>query len=241
MRLVILMLFLFTSCGSTQQIIGSSSIEKEGDYLAEFKQQLELKWPNNKTRNVVFHGHSVPSGYFKTPVVNTLAAYPHLFLKFLKENYPTAVINSITTAIGGEQSEQGAKRFKTDVLSLKPDLIFIDYALNDRGIGLERAEASWRSMIERALSAKVKVVLLTPTPDLKEDILDEKAKLAGYVKMIIKLGKEYQIPVVDVYSQFKALKSSGVDLSTHMSQGNHPNELGHQVVLSEIVKSLFKK
>lgn len=241
MRLVVLMFFLITSCSSAQQIINTDSIGHGVDYLADFKQQLKLKWPKNKTINVVFHGHSVPSGYFKTPIVNTLAAYPHLFLRFLKENYPTAVINSITTAIGGEQSEQGAKRFKTDVLNLKPDLIFLDYALNDRSIGLERAEVSWRSMIEQALTVKVKVVLLTPTPDLKEDVLDEKAELASYVKMIKKLGNEYHIPVVDVYSRFKMLKSSGIDISTHMSQGNHPNEFGHQVVLSAIIKSLFNE
>jgi lysophospholipase L1-like esterase len=214
---------------------------READYLAELKEQLVLVWPKNKTINVVFHGHSVPSGYFKSPVVNTLGAYPHLFLKFLKENYISAVINCITTSIGGEQSEQGAKRFKDDVLCVKPDLLFIDYALNDRSIGLERSEMAWRSMIKEALEANVKIVLLTLTPDLKEDILDENAPLAGHVGMIKKLGNEYQIPVVDVYSQFKALKKSGTDISTYMSQGNHPNELGHQVVLDAIVNELFSE
>ncbi len=209
------------------------------DYLADFKQQLNLKWPNNKTMNVVFHGHSVPAGYFKTPMVNTLEAYPHLFLQFLKKNYRNAVINCIITAIGGEQSEQGVQRFKQDVLNLKPDLLFIDYALNDRRIGLKRAEVSWRSMINQALAAEVKIVLLTPTPDLKENILNETANLAGYADMIRRLGSEYQVPVVDVYDQFKALKSSGTDLLKYMSQENHPNELGHQVVLSEIVSTLF--
>jgi hypothetical protein len=39
----------------------------------------------NRTINIVFHGHSVPSGYFKTPQVNTLSSYPHIFLKKLKD------------------------------------------------------------------------------------------------------------------------------------------------------------
>ncbi len=209
------------------------------NYLAEFKNQLTLKWPDNKTMNVVFHGHSVPSGYFRTPAVNTLEAYPHLFLKFLKEKYPTAVINCITTSIGGEQSEQGAKRLKDDVLCMKPDLLFIDYALNDRSIGLKRAELAWRSMIEEALAVNLKLVLMTPTPDLNENILDENAPLVAYVKLIQKLGKEHQVPVVNVYRRFKELKRSGTDISKYMSQNNHPNELGHQVVLNEMVKELF--
>jgi acyl-CoA thioesterase I len=237
--IVVIFLLLSISCFSQEKTI-SANTDHDVDYLADLKKELVLVWPKNRTINIVFHGHSVPSGYFRTPVVNTLAAYPHLFLEFIKANYISAVVNCITTSIGGEQSEQGAKRFKDDVLCKKPDLVFIDYALNDRGIGLERAEKAWRSMIQEALDANIKLVLMTPTPDLKEDILDENAILAGYANMIIKLGEEYQIPVVDVYAQFKKLKEEEGDISKYMAQNNHPNELGHQVVLKEIVKELFE-
>jgi lysophospholipase L1-like esterase len=231
---------MVSSFGSgAQEKTPLAETNQEADYLAELKEQLVLVWPKNKTINIVFHGHSVPSGYFRTPLVNTLAAYPHLFLEFIKANYISAVVNCITTSIGGEQSEQGAKRFKDDVLCLKPDLLFIDYALNDRSIGIERTEVAWRSMIQEALEAEIKFVLMTPTPDLKEDILDENAPLVAHEKMIQKLGKEYKIPVINVYSQFKKMKQSGTDISKYMSQNNHPNELGHQVVLEEIVKELF--
>lgn len=236
MKLIaILLLFASFACVAQQKS------ESESDYIAELKQELTLTWPDNKTINIVFHGHSVPSGYFRTPTVNTLAAYPHLFLEFIKKNYTTAVVNCITTSIGGEQSEQGAKRFQQDVLCMKPDLLFVDYALNDRGIGLERAETAWRSMIKEALDANIKLVLLTPTPDLKEDILDENTTLAGYANMIKALGEEYEIPVVDVYVQFKNMKQNGEDLSKYMAQNNHPNELGHQVAVQEIIKKLFKE
>jgi hypothetical protein len=47
-------------------------------YLDSLKVEFQKEWPQNRTINIVFHGHSVPAGYFKTPVVNTLAAYPHL-------------------------------------------------------------------------------------------------------------------------------------------------------------------
>ncbi len=240
MKLIILITVFFSFCSNVQGNKEVADTKQHEDYLAVFKQQMQLKWPKNKTMNVAFHGHSVPSGYFTGGVVNTLAAYPHLFLKFLKEQYPTAVVNCITTSIGGEQSEQGARRFN-DVLCMKPDLLFIDYALNDRGIGIERAETAWRSMIKEALDAKVKLVLMTPTPDLNEDILDENTPLAGYANMIKKLGEEFDIPVVDVYAQFKKMKQEGEDLSKYMSQNNHPNELGHQVAVQEIIKKLFSE
>ena len=39
--------------------------------------------------------------------------------------------------------------------------------------------------------------------------------------------------------KFKELKESGTDITKLMSQNNHPNELGHQVVLLEMVNELF--
>jgi len=70
--------------------------------------------------------------FHKTPVVDTFNAYPHLLHLGLKERFPFAVINVAVTAIGGENSESGAARFERDVLNRKPDVITIDYALNDR-------------------------------------------------------------------------------------------------------------
>ena len=45
--------------------------------LTQIRRELQKKWPDNRTVNLVFHGHSVPSGYANTPNVKTLQAYPH--------------------------------------------------------------------------------------------------------------------------------------------------------------------
>jgi lysophospholipase L1-like esterase len=209
-------------------------------YLNPIKAELLKKWPDNRTINLVFHGHSVPSGYFKTPVVNTLEAYPYQVLKKLKEIYPYAVINVITTSIGGENSIGGAERFEQDVLIHKPDVVFIDYALNDRGSGLEAAKIAWKKMIEKALLLHIKVVLLTPSPDLSEDILQQEAPLNKHTSQILQLGNDYSIPVVNSYALFKNVALNGEAVSNFMAQGNHPNALGHALIADEIVK-LFQK
>jgi hypothetical protein len=134
-------------------------------YLADIVALLKKPWPENRTVNIVCHGHSVPAGYFSTPVVETFQSYPHLFHAELKARYPLAVINVIVTAIGGENSQSGAARFETEVLCHRPDVLTLDYALNDRGIGLEKARAAWVSMIEKATARGIKVLLLTPTSD----------------------------------------------------------------------------
>lgn len=210
------------------------------NYLEPVKKELQKKWPENKTINLVFHGHSVPSGYFDTPNVHTLDAYPHQVLALLKAQYPYAVINCITTSIGGENSEQGAKRFSADVLTHRPDVIFIDYALNDRGIGLERAKTAWEVMIKQALQNRIKLILLTPTPDVTEDIKDNNALLAQHTRQIKELGNKYYIPVVDSYGAFKKLADDGAQLGDiYMAQPNHINTRGHQIV-AQLIATLFK-
>ena len=123
------------------------SIANNASYLSDVTKTLQAHWPANRTVNVVCHGHSVPAGYFKTPQVNTISAYPNLVLKKIKSIYPYAVVNVIVTAIGGENSVRGAERFQRDVLIHKPDVLFIDYALNDRGVGLEKSHVAWSQMI----------------------------------------------------------------------------------------------
>lgn len=208
-------------------------------YLNEFKKEMQVKWPKNRTLNIVFHGHSVPSGYFHGGVVNTMQAYPHLVFHGIKTQYPYTVLNVLTTSIGGEQAEQGEKRFADEVLTHRPDVLFIDYALNDRSIGLERAEKAWRKMVEAALAKGIKVILLTPTLDLKENILDEKTPLAGHAAMIRRLAAEYHVGLVDSYQLFKEKAAKGEDLKAYMSQNNHPNSAGHSCVAGEIMAWFF--
>jgi len=149
-------LMFFNSCAHFKRTVAENdkATAEQTSYLTQTVQLLNQKWPDNRTINIVCHGHSVPAGYFKTPVVNTFNAYPHLLHKQLKKQYPYAVINVIVTAIGGENSEWGAKRFEKDVLAHNPDIITIDYGLNDRGLGLEAAKKAWISMIQKAKFCK---------------------------------------------------------------------------------------
>lgn len=213
----------------------TAQIANSKEYLNTIKEELTKTWPDNKTINIVFHGHSVPSGYFATPIVNTLEAYPHLVLNGLKEIYPYAVVNIITTSIGGENSEQGEVRFSSEVLTMRPDVLLIDYALNDRGIGLERTEQAWCRMIESALEYGCKVILLTPTPDTTENIQNDNALLTQYSDLIRKLAGKYNVGLVDSYQAFKELSLANRDINEYMSQNNHPNGKGHQLVADEIM------
>jgi len=210
--------------------------ENTSDYLNDLKIEFQKKWPENRTINLVFHGHSVPAGYFKTPIVNTFESYPYLVLKELKAQYPYAVINIITTAIGGEDSKSGAQRFKSDVLIHKPDVLFIDYALNDRRLGIDSAKVEWESMIQMALEADIKIILLTPSPDQKLDLKEDDTILDQHVNQIRALSEKYEVGLADSYALFKNEMISGSKLLSLMSQGNHPNEKGHALIAKGILE-----
>lgn len=229
------LLFVFAT-GWLACIAASAQVASPTNYLAPVVAQLEAKWPKNRAVNIVCHGHSVPAGYFKTPAVDSLHAYPNLLRVALSERYTNAVINVIVTAVGGEDSMKGAARFEADVLSLKPDVVLIDYALNDRRIGLEAARTNWVTMIRAAQAAGAKVILLTPTPDQSAKLDNANDPLNQHAEQIRKLAAEFYTGLVDSLAVFKAEMSRGTALTNLMSQVNHPNARGHKLVAAELRK-----
>jgi len=227
-----LLFFAAVICGQTIP----PAMADPSAYLNNLKADMQIEWPKNRTIHIVFHGHSVPAGYFKTPVVNTLNAYPNLVLKKLKAIYPFAVVNVIVTAIGGENSVKGAARFEQDVLTLRPDVIFIDYALNDRRVGLEKAYEAWNQMVKQAVNKGIKVILLTPSPDISVNYMDPENELKKHTEQIRKMSEENQVGLVDVYKAFEFLYPDKEKLGAYMAQVNHPNEPGHELIADEIMK-----
>jgi arylsulfatase A-like enzyme/lysophospholipase L1-like esterase len=205
-------------------------------YLEPIKSQLQIRWPKNRTVRVVAHGHSVPTGYFRSGKVETFKAYPHLLHRKISEAYPNAVVNMIPTGIGGESAKEGAKRFADDVLALKPDVITIDYGLNDRRNGLKETREAWSSMIEMAKENDIKVILLTPTGDLNANIQDASDKLSRQATQIRELAAEHQVGIVDSYRLFREYEQRNGGYEDLMSQGNHPNFRGHQLVAEGLAK-----
>lgn len=205
-------------------------------YLEPLAKELRKKWPGNRTVNVVCHGHSVPAGYARTPLVKKADSYPFLLHLALDERFPYATTNVIVTAIGGENSESGAARFEKEVLCHRPDVVTIDYGLNDRGIGLKRAEKAWRSMIEACLEAKVPVILLTPTADTRADPEDPDNPLRQHARQIRALAGEYGVGLVDSLAAFEDHVAGGKPLDDLMSQVNHPNRKGNELVALELLR-----
>lgn len=221
-----------------QRNMPSQRPDKE-KYLIDVIQAMLKTWPGNRMVNIVCHGHSVPAGYFTTPLIDSLHAYPHLLFVGLKERFAHAALNVIVTAIGGENAESGAARFAADVLCHKPDVVTIDYALNDRQLGLVRAEQAWRSMIEAALAKEIRVILLTPTHDIMSLRWGDPmwaTELPKHADQVARLAEEYGVALADSYGAFQKYIDQGGEVTDLLSHINHPNRAGHQLVARELLR-----
>jgi lysophospholipase L1-like esterase len=209
---------------------GERGVAPPAAYLAPLTGELRKPWPHNRTVNIVCHGHSVPAGYFRTPIVRTFDAYPHLLHVALHDSYPYAVTNVIVTAIGGEHSEAGAQRFERDVLAKQPDVVLIDYGLNDRAIGLERAARAWSHMLDLLAERRIPALLLTPTADNTTDFADAGQPLGQHARQIRELAAQYGVGLADSFLAFERYTASGGRLEDLLAQSNHPNRRGHELV-----------
>ncbi|HDS1012487.1 TPA: hypothetical protein QDZ51_002360 [Stenotrophomonas maltophilia] len=182
--------------------------------------------------DIVAFGHSVPAGFGVTPAVHKRDAYPRQLEDALADAYPHAVLNVITSAVGGENSQQGRDRFQRGVLDLHPRVVLIDYGLNDRALPLQQSarNLAWFVMSSRAAGACP--VLLTPTWDQQAENGQARAALRAQASMIRKLGELTDTPVADSLAAFEAYPG---DRKRLMAQFNHPNREGHAVVLRQLL------
>jgi acyl-CoA thioesterase-1 len=112
--------------------------------------------------------------------------------------------------------------------------VTIDYALNDRAIGLERAEQAWVSMILAAQAVGCPVLLLTPTLDAAAaDPASEAGRtLDAHAAQIRALAARHGVGLADSTAAWRRQASIG----RLLSQSNHPNRAGHALIADELVE-----
>nr|WP_293834942.1 SGNH/GDSL hydrolase family protein [uncultured Arsenicibacter sp.] len=69
--------------------------------------------------------------------------------RWLKDRYPTAQFREIMAAIGGTGSDFGAYRVGDHVLRHKPDLVFVEFAVNDHGKPAQYIKESMEGIVRQ--------------------------------------------------------------------------------------------
>lgn len=74
-------------------------------------------------------------------------------LAWLQKEYPTAKLSEINAAIGGTGSDLGVFRVGQDVLRHRPDLLFVEFAVNDSGAAPERIHQAMEGIVRQTWKA----------------------------------------------------------------------------------------
>jgi len=157
-------------------------------------------------------------------------AYPSRTLALISEKYPFAQFNVIVTARGGENSVQGSARFD-EVLKHQPDVLIIDYVLNDRDLTLAQSETAISGMVASARKSGACVVLATASPDISANA-DNARRLRQHSQQIRVLAAKTGSLLLDEEALFSAIPSE--ELNDYMAQPNHPNERGHALIANHL-------
>lgn len=133
-----------------------------------------------------------------------------LSLKWLREKYPSATIEEINAAIGGTGSDLGVYRLEKDVLRFKPDLLFVEFAVNDGGTPSEKIRRAMEGIVRKTWAADprcdicfVYTLVTASFPALQEGRLTRAASVMEDV------ADHYQIPSVHLGIQAAALARDG--------------------------------
>jgi len=70
-------------------------------------------------------------------------------LEWFKQRFPKASFSEINAAIGGTASDFGAFRVGDQVLKYNPDLVFVEFAVNDDGAAEERIVRAMEGIVRQ--------------------------------------------------------------------------------------------
>ena len=182
----------------------------------------------DKKLKVVYFGGSVTAGYGSTNA--GLYSWQALSSKRLKDNFPSADISVVNTAIGESGTYFGTYRLKQDVIDQKPDLLFIEYAINDKykHSTKEQAALQYETIVREVRTAlpDCDIVTLFVIDKETSDLLPDLYPTAAGHEMI---AEAYNIPTVNVgASLVDSMSDKGKEWSTYFIDVVHPTDAGYE-------------
>lgn len=218
---------------------------------------------------IAFLGDSVTHGCFEVymdhrgeigVVYEPDSGYPYRLKRRLDGMYPAGAVSILNAGVSGEGAPQGLARLERDVLSRKPDLVVIAFALNDSmqgDAGLETYRSAMKGMIRGVLDSGAECIVLTPchmcsyVPSALKDreLIDIAVQasrvqnggvLSRYVQAAREAAADAGVPVADAYRVWDRMAESGVDttrlLCNHI---NHPSRDAHDIFVQALLDVLL--
>ncbi len=202
----------------------------------------------------------LPDGRFDT-TYRPHEGYEAQLQRRLNTLFPAAAPCVMDAGISGDSAAGGLERLERDVLSLNPDLVVVNFGLNDAcqsALTEEDFAASMREIFRRVLASGAECMLLTPNymctyvqpfivrEDLREMAatcvrLQTEGRLTRFVEAARAAARELRMPIADAYARWQAYERAGVDTTSLLANGiNHPCREMHALFVETILEKLFE-
>jgi lysophospholipase L1-like esterase len=94
-------------------------------------------------------GEAVTIGYLGGSITAAAGGWRDQSASWFQQQYPKARIRQINAGVGGTGSDLGVFRVKQDVLAYTPDLVFVEFAVNDGGLAPERIHQAMEGIVRQ--------------------------------------------------------------------------------------------
>lgn len=182
---------------------------------------------NGESLVIGFLGGSITQGSLSS---TPKTCYAYLVYEWWKKSFPNAAFSFVNGGIGGTTSHYGGARAWKDVLCYRPDIVTVDFSVNDDAN--EFFEETYEGTLRRLLaapSAPAVVVLNNAFYDTGKNAQDYHNRIADH----------YGIPHVSIKDTVYPDVESGKIVRADITPDNlHPNDKGHRLVADEICKLL---
>ena len=193
---------------------------------------------NDKKLTIGFFGGSITEGAGASDASRT--SWRGSVLRWFRERYPECEIKEIQAAIGGTGSSLGIFRCERDLLSRKPELVFMEYSVND-GLGDYDTITTDSETIVRKIYAANPCADIVYVHTTTKYLSDHMASGGEYTARSAHSAvmHRYGIPQIDVGEILRSeIISSGGDWKTLTTDTVHPNDDGYAVYAGAITKFL---
>lgn len=158
--------------------------------------------------------------------------YARLTTDWLEEKFPEAEIEYVRAGIGATGSYIGVHRAQRDVVSKNPDLVFIDFSVNDTTENTERNINSYDSLLQLLWNSASHPAVVT--------IAMTQENGTSFQSYHSEICEAYDIPMISYREAILDVIEKGHIVWDDISDDNiHPNVVGHSV-LTEIITAYLQ-
>ena len=177
---------------------------------------------------------------FGTRASSGSLCYRNRVTTMIQEKFPGKKIENINAAIGGTGSDFGFFRMEKQLLSENPDMVFVEFAVND-GAFL-KTDLYMENIVRKILrkNPETPIVFLYSVCVDSIDNFYSKGLTPKTILLQQKVADYYNIPTVNMgKALYDRSVEEGADIKDYLPDNVHPNDEGHGVYAECVFDALM--